>query len=55
MRRAVLLVERLIARVAQLDRASASGAEGRGFESRRAHLQADAKIASAFIGGTFTA
>jgi hypothetical protein len=27
------------ARVAQLDRASASGAEGRGFEPRRAHLQ----------------
>jgi hypothetical protein len=26
------------ARVAQLDRASASGAEGRGFESRLAHL-----------------
>src|SRR6185437_12005331 len=26
-----------VARVAQLDRASASGAEGRGFESRRAH------------------
>src|SRR5687768_14764293 len=30
---------RIVARVAQLDRASASGAEGRGFESRRAHLK----------------
>src|SRR5688572_7314009 len=30
---------RIYARVAQLDRASASGAEGRGFESRRAHLK----------------
>jgi beta-lactamase class A len=29
----------IFARVAQLDRASASGAEGRGFESRRAHLE----------------
>ena len=32
------------ARVAQLDRASASGAEGRGFESRLAHLPAATRI-----------
>src|SRR6185437_9735058 len=31
-------------RVAQLDRASASGAEGRGFESRLAHLPAATRI-----------
>src|SRR5688572_682645 len=48
----------VLARVAQLDRASASGAEGRGFESRLAHCQnlrtfhllAGAALPPCFIG-----
>src|SRR6185503_16112653 len=35
-----------LARVAQLDRASASGAEGRGFESRLAHCLTPANVVS---------